>query len=324
MVLAQLRAVYNRNPSMFAPAGPYAHRIALLGWGMIIAATIIFVAVLYLMLAGLWRRRHATVASESDQPTPFASAERWVLGGGMLMPILVLAGVFLATLGTLRAEGHLDEQAALTVQVVGHQWWWEIRYPGAAFVTADEIHIPLGQPVRLTLRSADVIHSFWVPQLNGKTDLIPGQENTMFLEASTAGAYRGQCAEFCGMQHAQMAFSVVAESPRAYLAWVNRQRQSAPIPTDSVQLAGRRAFSAHSCSFCHTIRGAGASGTVGPDLTHIASRLTIAGGALQNTPATLGGWIANPDRIKPGTRMPAVPMSGGDLNAIVQYLETLK
>jgi cytochrome c oxidase subunit 2 len=199
-----------------------------------------------------------------------------------------------------------------------------VRYPDAGVVTADELHIPVGVPVELTLRTADVIHSFWLPQLNGKTDLIPGQENHMYIEASEPGTFRGECAEFCGQQHANMAFSVVAESRGAYDAWAAREQGEAHPPLDSVQAAGMLAFTSHACAYCHTIRGTSAGGRVGPDLTHVGSRATLAGGMLANTPAALGGWIENPDRLKPGTRMPAVPLDGASVNAIVQYLESLK
>ncbi len=239
------------------------------------------------------------------------------------MPAIVLAAVFFATVATLGASDH-EEHPAFDVDVIGHQWWWEVRYPSYGLVTANEIHIPVGRPVRIKLRSADVIHSFWLPQLNGKTDLIPGLENLMFIQASTPGSFRGECAEYCGRQHANMAFSVVAEDDGAFGKWVANEHQLAVPPLDSVQAAGLQAFQQHDCEFCHTIRGTHASGNVAPDLTHVGSRLTIAGGMLANTPGNMGGWIENPDRIKPGTKMPAVEMSGAELNALVQYLENLK
>lgn len=318
---APLRALYDGAPDTFAPAGPYAAALARLGEAMTWIAALIFLLVLALLLAALWRRRDA---EEESGPPPSASAARWVLGGGMLLPILVLGGVFLATLSTLGASSHRGERPALDVEVIGHQWWWEVRYPGSAIVTADEIHIPVGRLVRVTLVSADVIHSFWVPQLNGKTDVLPGSRNTMFLAASRPGSFRGQCAEYCGAQHAHMALSVVAHAPADFERWRRAEQEPARPPADSVQAAGREAFLGATCRFCHAIRGTPATGRIAPDLTHIGSRLTLAGGTLPNTPANMGGWILDPERLKPGTTMPAVPLAAPRLNAIVQYLQSLK
>jgi cytochrome c oxidase subunit II len=320
-VIAQLRYVYDRSPSVFSPAGRYAARIAHLGEAMIILATLIFLGVLAVMFTGLWRARGRAIGN--DQPAPQVSAERWVLGGGMFMPIIVLGGVFLATLVTLGEAAH-SESPAVDVEVVGHQWWWEVRYPREGLTSADEIHVPVGRPVRLHLTSGDVIHSFWLPQLNGKTDLNPASENIMFIEADSAGTYAGRCAEYCGLQHAHMGFSVIAESDGAFRDWLLRSRAPARAPTDSAQSAGLRAFLSSGCGSCHTIRGTPASGKVGPELTHAGSLLTLAGATVANTPANLGGWIADPPRLKPGTMMPALPLDGGSLDAIVQYLESLK
>jgi cytochrome c oxidase subunit II len=318
--LLQLRAYYDRNPSTWSAASPDARRLAALGMTMTIVGTVVFLLVVAIMALALWRRRN----SDTGDGTPLSVSEhRWVLGGGLAMPVVVLLAVFIATLGTLRAMERPRHDAP-DIVVVGHQWWWEIRYPRDTVVTADEIHIPVGRSMRVQLQSNDVIHSLWIPNLNGKTDLIPGQDNVTVLHADTAGVYRGECAEYCGPQHAQMALSVVAEPEAMFERWVSNAKSPSQSVKDAAQAAGLSAFMEHSCSYCHTIRGTQASGTVGPDLTHVGSRLTLAGGTLPNTAGYLGGWIANPDRLKPGVKMPAVPMDGASLQAIVQYLEGLK
>lgn len=316
----QLRVLYDRAPSVFLPAGPQAARLASLGWTMIAIATIVFVVVMGILLVPIWRRRGAAAV---DGPPAAVNERAWVLYGGAAVPALILAGVFVLTLGAYRASAP-DARAPITVEVIGHQWWWEVRYPDAHIRTADEIHLPVGQPVKILLRSDDVIHSFWVPNLAGKTDAIPGITNATWLQADTAGTWRGTCAEFCGMQHAHMALSVVAQAPGDFARWMQNERATSVPPADSATLEGEHVFLTTQCVYCHTVRGTPAGGRVGPDLTHIASRLTLAGGTLTNTRGNLAGWILNPDRIKPGTKMPAVPLSGGQLQAIVTYLESLK
>jgi cytochrome c oxidase subunit II len=217
---------------------------------------------------------------------------------------------------------------ALQVRVTGHQWWWEIQYrdslPQNWATTANEIHVPVGRPVLFELRSTDVIHSLWPPNLNGKRDLIPGNENSIWFQADSAGVYRGQCAEFCGHQHAKMAFLIVAEPPDSFSAWLVRQRDTAMTPTDSVALRGQEVFLSSSCVMCHAIGGTPAGSRIGPDLTHLASRRTIAAGTLPNTRGNLAGWIVNPQAIKPGVRMPSTRLDSDDLQALLTYLETLE
>jgi cytochrome c oxidase subunit 2 len=217
----------------------------------------------------------------------------------------------------------LDEDA-LTIEVIGHQWWWEVRYPEQQLVTANEIHIPVGQPVTLKLTSADVIHSFWVPELHGKRDLIPGRVNDFWLQADEAGDYWGLCAEFCGTQHAKMLFVLVAEPPEMFEQWVAAQQTAAAEPTDTLTQQGFDIFMEAECGTCHQIRGTPASGDFGPDLTHFASRLTLGAGAARNTRGTLAGWVVDPHGIKPGNLMPSSDVSGKDLQPLLAYLESLE
>jgi cytochrome c oxidase subunit 2 len=230
-----------------------------------------------------------------------------------------------------RSVAQIDEPPApgeFVVEVTGRQYWWEVRYrdvrPQLEFETANELRIPVGRRVVVRLRSKDVIHSFWVPGLQGKMDLIPGRANAIVLTAAQPGVWRGQCAEFCGVQHAKMAFTVVAEPPERYEAWAARQRTDAPTPADSAGLADRDSFLASGCVLCHAVRGTPAHGDRGPDLTHLASRLTLAAGTLPNTRGHLYGWVADPQAIKPGSLMPPVPLDARDLHAIVRYLSTLE
>jgi cytochrome c oxidase subunit 2 len=214
----------------------------------------------------------------------------------------------------------------LTIEVTGQQWWWKIRYldddPSRVLTTANEIHIPVGEPVRVKLIGADVIHSFWVPALSGKTDTIPGQINVTWLEARDPGIYRGQCTEYCGPQHAHMGFIVVAEPPADFKAWRDAQLQPAPAP--SAEMAEGEHMVEFHCGACHTVRGTDAGGTVAPDLTHLMSRRTLAAATLPNTAGNLTGWIADPQGVKPETRMPRLDLSGPELQAVEGYLETLR
>jgi len=318
--LLQVRQLYDSDPSMFKAAGSQAARLSGLGRTMTIAGTVVFIIVMAILLFAMWRRRNEPAV---DGPPLPVNETAWVLYGGAAIPALILAGIFFLTLGAFRSS-RLPADPALTIEVIGHQWWWEVRYPGQQVETANEIHLPVGQPVKILLRSADVIHSFWVPNLAGKTDVIPGHENATWLEADGAGTWRGECAEYCGMQHAHMALSVVAQPAGDFARWIRNERAAAVAPSDSGVLEGMHTFLNAQCVYCHTVRGTQATGTVGPDLTHFASRLTIASGTLPNTRGNLGGWILNPDRVKPGTKMPAVQLSGGELQAILAYLETLR
>jgi cytochrome c oxidase subunit II len=314
--------------SAFAPASPQAHLAATLWWWMLAVGGAVWLIVIASMLYTSFARRGEQAGDGLARvPEQTHHAMERVVIGATAVTVLVLAAflVFDFSVGHALAQ---HPARALTIDITGHQWWWEAEYedpdPSKHLTTANEIHVPVGEPVQLKLRSADVIHSFWAPNLNGKKDLIPGYLSTLWFKADTAGVYRGQCAEFCGLQHAKMAFFVIAEPKDKFQAWLAAGAKSPPPPTDSTQLYGQRVFLSSGCAVCHTIGGTQAQSFVGPPLTHVASRSTIAAGALANTKANLMSWIANPQAIKPGTRMPAIPLTGPQLAAVVEYLETLK
>jgi cytochrome c oxidase subunit 2 len=312
-------------PSYMTADGPVAARARTLGWVLTAAAIAIMVLVVVLLLAALFRRRGDDGEVERERTTP---GLRWILLGGVALPVVVLVPVFVYSTLVLGAVSRPGRSTPITVRVVGHRWWWEFEYapgrPERSFVTANELHVPVGVPVELELESGDVIHSFWVPQLAGKTDLVPGNRNRMWLQADEPGVYLGQCAEFCGAQHALMRMRVVAEDRAHFDAWYRRQLQPAPPPRERGDSVGLHVFMTSACVTCHTIRGTGAGGLVGPDLTHFASRLTLAAGVLANTRGHLAGWIADPQAIKPGNYMPRNYLEGPELQALVGYLQTLR
>jgi cytochrome c oxidase subunit II len=301
--------------SALHPAGPAAAEIAWLWWFMFWAFTAVFALVVMLLA---W----AIVKRPGPAHGPPLGRNGFIVGGGIVLPLVVLTPLFLLSLNASATLNRKPE--GLTIRVVGHMWWWEVRYPQQRFVTANEIHIPAGQPVRLEMTSADVIHSFWVPRLHGKRDLIPGLETVFWIQADEPGVYRGQCAEYCGTQHANMAFHVVALPQEEFEAWLAAPRQPRSIPESAVDRSGYGIFLKAGCSQCHAIEGTPAIGTAGPDLTHLGSRGTIGAGMLPNTRGNLAGWIANPQAIKPGAKMPRTYLGGDDLMALVSYLESLK
>lgn len=250
-----------------------------------------------------------------------------VVAAAVAATALVIAGFTLASFTVTRALGDRAE-GDVTIAVRGQQWWWQLRYldpdPTQAFDTANEIHVPVGRPVRLELESPDVIHSFWVPGLAGKLDLIPGRSNALTIRADHAGTWRGQCAEFCGLQHAHMALRVIAEDLPAFERWRAAQRAPAASPASPEAAAGETVFLARPCAACHTVRGTAARGTTGPDLTHVAARTTIAAGLFETTPGGLAAWIADPQTAKPGNTMPNVPLSADELRQLTAYLAGLK
>lgn len=315
--------------SVLHPAGPFAHAIGGLWWWMLGVAAVVYVIVLVAFAYAALRRRHAVLGPEGVAILPEGAHRAMQRGvsGALFVTLLVLFAFLFYDFGVGRALAEHPGKA-LTVDVIGHQWWWEVVYddpdPSRILHTANEIHIPVGVPVQLVLSSVDVIHSFWAPNLNGKRDLVPGYTTSTWIQADTAGIYRGQCAEFCGYQHANMALDIVAEPRSRFEAWLAAQRVPAPPPTDSLALQGQKVFLAGPCSNCHTIAGTSANGTIGPDLSHIGSRLTLAAGTLPNTRGNLAGWIVDPQSIKPGANMPSNQLEPQDLQALIQYLESLR
>jgi cytochrome c oxidase subunit 2 len=311
------------SPTYMTSSGSAGSREAALGWTLTIISCAVVALVAVLLVWGLARRRErGTGISEGREGVS------WIYYGGVLMPIVVLLFAFTYSTLTLTGLHRPPSEPKVHVEVTGHRWWWEMKYlddaPDGVFVTANELHIPVGVPVHLDLRSADVIHSFWVPQLAGKTDLAPGSRNSMWIEAKEPGVYLGECAEFCGLQHAHMQFRVVAESPKEYAAWLADQRASARVPQEPAEKRGEQVFVNAPCAGCHTVRGTGAEGKIGPDLTHVGSRLTLGAGMLPNTRGHMAGWIANSQAIKPGNYMPAIYLKPAELRTLVTYLQSLR
>ncbi|HUQ12616.1 MAG TPA: cytochrome c oxidase subunit II [Steroidobacteraceae bacterium] len=304
-------------------AGPFAQHIAGLFWTFVAVTAVVYLVVMGFLIHAL-RRRSRAAAGEA--PADTAKSLR-VIGGAVIATAVVLVGLALSDFFAGRALARPPADA-MRVQITAHQWWWEIEYPDAnpslRIRTANELHIPVGKPVALELISDDVIHSFWVPSLNGKRDLIPGYANSLALQASRPGVYQGKCAEFCGLQHAQMNVTVHAEDPQRFATWQASQRRPAPDPADAVAARGRDIFMNSTCAQCHAVQGTDAGATLGPDLTHVASRSTLAAGALPNNPQAMASWIRNPPAIKPGTRMPASQLSGDELAAVVTWLGSLR
>ena len=321
-----LPACSQTSPSTLETKGPAADRIAALWWFMfwISLAVVIFVGAL--LLIGMFRRRRPE--RHADDPRGVTTPRRWegrlLLFGGVVGPLIVLLGLWLLTLRDVNFLARPLRADTLTVDVIGRLWWWEVRYPQHGIVTANEIHIPAGRPVRIRLSTNGVIHSFWVPELAGKTDMISGQTNEMWLEASRPGVYRGQCAEYCGRQHTHMIFFVIADPPGRFDQWVRQESSIAAAATASNLARGQRVFETNACAGCHTIRGTTAAGRVGPDLTHFGNRRTIGAGTVPNTRGLLAAWVVNSQSIKPGNLMPPIPLPADDVQALVDYLESLK
>lgn len=314
-----------RQFSAMNPAGPQAGRIAGLGWLMIGLGTAVYLLVIGFLLYALWRGRRR--AESAVGPTVDRRITRWVVGA-VAVTFVIEAFLLVHSFWTGRQLADFADPDALTIRVTGHQWWWQVEYedPVAArrVQTANEIHIPVGRRVKLELVSADVIHSFWVPNLQGKTDLIPGYSTSTYLQADSAGVYHGRCAEFCGLQHAHMDFLVIAEPPARFAAWYTGQLRDAAPPASPEEAKGKQVFLASRCAICHRVRGTEAGGTLGPELTHLASRLTLGAVTLANTRGHLGGWVLDPQKIKPGVKMPPNQLGPDELRALLTYLESLK
>lgn len=305
--------------SALHPAGPDAAIIHNLSWLLIIGASVILLGMMVLLALALRRKKTGAPV----RPL------RWLVGGGVALPLVVLTA--LLAWSTLRSAQltRPSSQHAVRIAVTAKMWWWEVRYTdpagGRDIVLANEIRLPAGQSVYLGLSSDDVIHSFWVPALAGKVDMLPGRLHGMTVRADRPGIYRGQCAEYCGEQHARMALHVVVQTPAEFTAWLAHQSKPAATPTGALALRGRDALIAQRCVACHTVRGVADEATLGPDLTHVGSRLYLGAGTLRNSPGAMAGWIADPHASKPGVRMPAAgDPDSATLAAITAYLEQLQ
>jgi cytochrome c oxidase subunit 2 len=314
------------STNIFAPASTPAKTIFGLSLFVLLVTGLIFVVVAGLLAYATVKFRDRGTNADREPPQVYGSTQielAWTV-----IPVLIVAVLFLATARVIHAIQDAPKPAtAVEVTVIGHQFWWEFRYPKLGIVTANEMHIPASDPGRqrpafLKLLSADTNHSFWIPELAGKTDLIPNRVNEMWMDPARPGIYLGQCAQYCGVQHAKMLLRVAVDSPPDFDAWVRAQQQTAV--RDENVAAGRRVFETNACMNCHTISGTAADGRFGPDLSHLMSRATIASGAADNTPKNLLLWIQSPDAIKPGSLMPAMQLSGRDLDAVAAYLETLR
>jgi cytochrome c oxidase subunit 2 len=313
------------SPSTLSPHSDRASTLASLWWLMLIIGVAVYAIVVGLFVAAAVRPRRRASAAEAEAQLHAGGGRgsaAIIVVAGAIIPAIILVAVFAATVHAMTAFTGGGANP-LPIQVIGRDWWWEVRYPESGIATANEIHIPVGQTVKIELTAGDVIHSFWVPELQAKQDAIPGQTNTLLLDAKQPGTYRGQCAEYCGLQHAHMALYVVAQAPAEYAAWV-KQESAPPAPPTGAALQGQQAFLKATCAYCHAIQGTSAGGKTGPDLTHLASRGTIGAGVLPNTTANLAGWIVNPQTFKPGSNMPPSSLAPADLQAILTYLETLK
>jgi cytochrome c oxidase subunit II len=312
--------------SALQPGGPGAARLDELLWVFIAVCGAVWLLVMLVLATAIWRR-HGPERSPLERNAGQETASAIIVGIAVAATVLIISGLtFLSYAATRPLSGSGDD--ALVIRLRGYQWWWQVTYtgpePAQTFQTANEIHIPAGKPVRIELSAADVIHSFWVPNLLGKQDLIPGRNNQVTLIAAQPGVYRGQCAEFCGLQHAHMALLVIAQAPADYQAWRDGQVRQAFESDDPEAAKGRQFVTSHACAACHTVRGTSAAGTLGPDLTHVASRQYIASGLLPTTRGSLAAWIVDPQTIKPGNNMPMVPMGADDVAAVSAYLATLR
>lgn len=314
-------------PAMLQPASASAARVADLTWSILAIATFVFLVVEALLLYTANRYRRRPGAEMPKQITGNVPLEiAWTS-----FPAIVLAVVFALTLGTLLsiskppvpAQSSGQPAEVVNIRVIGHQWWWEFQYQDPEITTANEIHIPVGATVNLQLESADVIHSFWVPELGTKQDAVPGLANHIWYQATNPGRYDGACSEFCGRQHSLMRMQVVADPPDEFTAWVENQ-QAPAVEVTGVAAEGREAFLAAPCAGCHTIRGTSAVGKAGPDLTHFASRARFAGGSFETNKENLVAWIMNPQALKPGNLMPNLGMTSGISSKIAEYLLNLK
>ncbi|WP_088695591.1 MULTISPECIES: cytochrome c oxidase subunit II [unclassified Rhizobium] len=305
-----------------AQAGPAVHLKHLI-IAMVIVCAVIWILVMIVLGWALLRQGRPSEEGLARRERRMTQA----VSSAVVATAFVIAGLTIASFYTTRSLDRFDH-ASLVVKVRAQQWWWQFIYDNGnsakTFQTANELHIPVGVDIRLELEAADVIHSFWIPSLTGKRDLVPGRRNQLTLRADRPGVYRGQCAEFCGLQHGHMALFVIAQDNASFERWASGQRSDALLPSENEAVAGKAVFMVRPCAACHSIRGTEASGTAGPDLTHVASRRTIAAGLIDNTRGTLAAWIADPQTLKPGNNMPMVPLSSDELRQLAAYMDSLK
>ena len=305
------------------PRSEPARHVATLWWWMLVVAGVVFVGAVLMLVAAWVLRGREGIPRLGDSARLTTGA---VVLFGMAVPIIVLVALFVvANLVVLKdTEAPRAATTSMTIEVVGHQWFWEVRYPGTTAVTANEIHIPARTRVNVVAKSDDVIHSFWVPRLNRKIDTVPGHPNRLLLYADRPGVYRGQCAEFCGLQHAHMGTYVFADSPDRFRRWLRNMAAPRSPPATPTERRGERTFLGNQCASCHTIRGTAADGRVGPDLTHVATRRTLAALAIPNNGRFLERWIAQPQHVKPGNKMPTLGLTSAERRDVVAYLESLR
>jgi cytochrome c oxidase subunit 2 len=318
------------NPSALHPVGPAADAIAELTWLFVAVCGVIYILTLAVFGWSVWRARRLGSDPMRATQLPAQRRKSMLVGAAMIASALVLSAFVGASFRTDRALLALEHGAVAEIALTGHQWWWEIRYQDPTtsngFTTANELHLPLGEPVKISLASPDVIHSLWIPNIAGKRDIIPGRDNELWLTATEPGAWRGRCSEFCGYQHARMELLVVVEPRPAFDAWRAAQAAPAVAPTTAETQHGQDVFNQNACVVCHVVRGTSATGysATAPDLTHLKSRRTIAAGALTNTKGNLGGWIIDPQSLKPGVRMPVNLLAPADFQDLLAYLESLE
>jgi cytochrome c oxidase subunit 2 len=311
--------------------GIQSERLENLWWIFFYICAAVYLIVMAVLLMAWYRTKKVDAETEAEI-APDADREKRLsntVKGAVAVSLIALFALMITSFHAGRGINSLSQAPEhLAIKIKGHQWWWEVEYQGATpsenVTTANEIHIPVGRPIKLELQSTDVIHSFWLPALHGKKDLVPNYPTVFYFQADKPGTYSGQCAEYCGYQHAKMRFIVVAEAEEDFNNWIKAQRQSSVQPTTDLQKRGQEIFLTSVCTQCHTVQGTIAGGKVGPSLTHVASQQYIAAGSLQNTREHLENWVTDPQKIKPGIRMPMNNYSKEDLQALIEYLESLK
>jgi cytochrome c oxidase subunit II len=310
------------NPNALNPLGQGAREIANLWWAMFILATLVSILVIALLLLAAWRNRRS--AAEPEDKLDERGGRLWILYGGVLLPVVILLPLSFVTVRTGARLAAPPGVGTIQIEVIGHQFWWEVRYPGTDAVTANEIHIPVDTKVELLLSSADVIHSFKAPNLHGTLDLNPHETNSLVIDAFEPGEYWGVCGEFCGIQHARMQFLVIAQEPDEFEAWLERESAPRRQPPSELAAEGEELFASLGCASCHAVRGTPYDGAAGPDLTHFASRRTLGALVAENNRGNLGGWIANSQNLKPGNLMPPSVLDSDQLQALITYMEGLE